>query len=126
MASSNFPHILVFEEHGHLVFSVQSPLSDDQWRALCRRIAARARADLGIVLDLKGVDVLDSFSASALQELYKTLRFQGEDMVIAGIPLPVTLTMIIRGLNFGDTPVVRDMSEAYNFLEHPPTPMRRH
>ena len=123
MPASDFPNVLIFEEHGHLVVSVQASLNDDQWRALCRRVAARAHRTSGIVLDLYGLDVLDSFSVGVLQYLCKTLRFHGQETVISGIPLPVSLTLTIRGLQIGDAAVVRDLPEAINLLEHrPPYP----
>lgn len=123
MPTSDFPNTLLYEEHGHLVVSVQSPLSDDQWQSLCRRVevaSIRAHQAMGIVLYLTGLDVLDSFSLSALQELCKTLQSHGQKAVISGIPLPVSLTLSIRGLHIRETPVTPGLPEAFNLLEHPP------
>ncbi|MGH8414680.1 MAG: STAS domain-containing protein [Gammaproteobacteria bacterium] len=120
MSVSAINNVMIFEDHGHLVVSIQSPLGDDQWQVLCHRVLAWTRRVTGIVLDLKGLDVLDSFSTLALRDLCKTLHFHGQKTVISSIPLPVYVTMSIRGLRIGEAPVAQDLSEAFNILEHPP------
>lgn len=120
MSASHFPRVLLFEEHRHLVVSVQSPLSDDQWRGLCRRVTKHPHLRSGVVIDLRGVDVLDSFSASVLNKLYRALRFQGHEVVATGIPNPVSLSMTRRGLSLGNMRVAHDLQEAFGLLERPP------
>lgn len=123
MPASDFPNTLLYEERGHLVVAVQSPLSDVQWRSLCRRVAvasARAHHSMGIVLHLTGLDVLDSFSLSTLQGLCNTLHSHGQKAVISGIPLPVSVALSIRGLHIREAPVVLGLPEAFNLLERPP------
>lgn len=123
MPTSDFPNTLLYEEHGHLVVTVRSPLSDDQWRSLCRRVtvaSARAHQTTGIVLHLTGLDVLDSFSLSALQGLCNTLHSHGQKAVISGIPLPVSVALSIRGLHIREAPVVPGLPEAFTLLERPP------
>lgn len=122
---ASLPSVLMFHEHGHLVVSVQSPLSDDQWRTLCGRVLAHARRTSGLVLDLKGLDVLDSFSASMVGKLCKTIRVHGQEVVISGVPLPVYVTMTLRKLRVPDVPFVVDLGQAIDYLENRPSSRTR-
>jgi anti-anti-sigma regulatory factor len=101
---TSFPDVLFLEEHGHVVISVQSPLSDDQWRMLCARADARASHGCGIILDLNGLDVLDAFSAAMVQKLCTAVRAHGQPAVVSGIPLSISVSMMIRDLRIPDVP----------------------
>ncbi len=112
-----FPDVLFFEERGFLVVSVQAPLSDDQWRMLCTRAAAHAGHGCGIILDLNGLDVLDAFSASMVRELCTAARAHGLLAVVSGIPLSVSVSMIIRDLRIPDVPILGNLAEAVHYLQ---------
>jgi anti-anti-sigma regulatory factor len=114
---TSFPDVLFFEEHGHSVISVQAPLSDDQWRMLCARAATRAGHGCGIILDLNGLDVLDAFCASMVRKLFTAVRAHGQLAVVSGIPLSVSVSMIIRNLRIPDVPILGNLPEAVHYLQ---------
>ena len=114
---TSFPDVLFLEEHGHVVISVQSPLSDDQWRMLCARADARASHGRGIILDLNGLDVLDAFSAAMVQKLSIAVRTHGQLAVVSGIPLSISVSMMIRDLRIPDVPILGDLPQAIHYLQ---------
>jgi anti-anti-sigma regulatory factor len=111
---------LLLQEHGCLIISIQSALSDQELRELCLRVIRldphKFRA---AILDLTGIDVADSFSVQALQNLCKALRLFGTRTVIAGIQPGIALSMAVRGLDIEHTHVASDLEDALAYVaEH--------
>ena len=82
-----------------LLTSIQSDLTDQQALDLQMDILALLRDDKadGVVLDITGVDVIDSYMARILNETAKMARLMGGEVVLSGMPPMVALTLIEMG-----------------------------
>ncbi|GGD41514.1 STAS domain-containing protein [Aureimonas glaciei] len=82
-----------------LLASIQFDLTDDQVLLLQEDILAlisRGKAD-GIVLDVTGLDVIDSYVARALNETTRMVRLIGGEVVLTGMQPIVALTLVEIG-----------------------------
>ena len=112
-------HCTFLAEHGSVIVSIQSPLTDDELVALCD-YTARLLADEkphGAVLDLTGLDVADSYSMQNLRRLCTLFHLYAVNIVIAGIRPEVAVIMALRGLGLKDEIHVADLTDALARLE---------
>ena len=82
-----------------LLTSVQTDLTDDdagQLQAEVLRLFQRDVAD-GLVLDISGLDVVDSYMARLLNETARMVRMMGADVVLTGMQPMVALTLVEMG-----------------------------
>jgi len=116
---------VVLQEKGCLIISIQSPLSDADLRSLFMEVARLNPHDFeAAIVDLSGMDVVDSFSSQSLQNLCRLLQLYGIDPVISGIQNGIALSMALRGLDIKDTPVTADLEDAFTYVAN--RPRRRH
>src|SRR5687768_13204814 len=93
----SIPLIRIF---GNLIVSVQVSLSD--------RIVEQLRSDVtraveeggvsGIIVDLSGVDMMDSYITCSVRDLAVTARMMGVDTVVCGLRGAVVITLVEMGL----------------------------
>ena len=85
--------VLISRQGDYLIASVVSDLSDSQVVALRAELGDRV-GDLratGIIVDVGGLDVIDSFVARSLRSIALTMRLRGAETVVVGIqPLVVS------------------------------------
>jgi rsbT antagonist protein RsbS len=110
--------IPVLELAGSLAVSVQEALDDrtalDLKRDLLRALA-RTHAR-GVVVDVSGVDVIDSFAARVLGELGGAVRLMGARMVLVGLSPEVAMTMVELGLDLPGIGVELNMARGIELL----------
>jgi rsbT antagonist protein RsbS len=111
--------VLISRQREYLVASILSDLSDSQVVALradlIEKVATlRAR---GIIVDVGGLDVIDSFVARSLRSIALTARLRGADTVIVGIQPDVAIAMVQFDLDLHPIHAVLDLDEAFQFLE---------
>lgn len=114
MASS----VAISRQHDYIIASILSDLSDSQVAALRGEImekvaSSRAR---GIILDVSGLDVIDSFVARALRSIALTGRLRGADTVVVGIRPDVAIAMVQFDLDLHPIHAVLDLDEAFDYL----------
>lgn len=111
--------IPILRQRKHLIVLVPAELSDDElfdMRERLSREVGERRAD-GVVLDLSGLDVVDSFAARSLRELALVLRLRGAETVVAGIQPEVAFAMVQLGLRLEGLPAALDLEEAIAYLD---------
>lgn len=106
--------VAILRQGDYLIASVQSDLSDKQVLALRRELAElvgshRAR---GIVIDVAGLDVIDSFVARALRSIVLTAKLRGAETVIIGIHPDVAIAMVQFRLDLEPLRVALDLDAA--------------
>jgi rsbT antagonist protein RsbS len=105
--------------HGDcLIASVQSDLSDREVLAMRDELAHRigqTRAR-GVIVDVTGLDVIDSFVARTLRSITLNARLRGAETVIAGIQPDVAIAMVQFDLNLDALRAALDLDEAIEML----------
>ena len=104
-----------------LIASVQTALTDSEVLTLRDDLAEqigkfRAR---GIVLDVAGLDVIDSFVARSLRTIAMTASLRGARTVIVGIQPDVAVAMVQFQLNLEPLQTALDLEEGLEVLKCP-------
>jgi rsbT antagonist protein RsbS len=112
----------ILKQGSYLIASIQSALSDTEVLELRDDLveqvgSLRAR---GIVLDVAGLDVIDSFVARSLQMISLTVKLRGADTVIVGIQPDVAMAMVHFRLNFQPLRTALDLEEGLALLDAGP------
>lgn len=83
-----------------LIASIPTALVDDDLTQLRDRIVeqVRRRRSSGVIVDLAGLDVVDSFTTRTLGDLAAVIRLRGAEMVIVGIQPDVAVALARFGL----------------------------
>jgi rsbT antagonist protein RsbS len=108
--------------HGNvLIATVQTDLSDKQVLNLRDELAVRvgrhrARA---VVVDVTGLDVIDSFVARSLKALAETVRLRGAETLVVGIQPEVAIAMVQFDLDLHPLRTALDLDEAMAVLNMP-------
>lgn len=90
----------IMKQGDTLIASFQSALSDREWREfhveLMRRVAEhRAR---GVILDVAGLDLIDSYAARTLRSIAQTTQLRGANSLLVGIQPDAAFAMVQLGL----------------------------
>ena len=104
----------------YLIASVSSAMVDDELTRLHDALLEQVKRThpRGVVLDLGGLDVVDSFAARTLRDLATKMRRRGSEMVIAGIQPDVAIAVARFGLDLEVVPTVRDREAGLAYLKH--------
>lgn len=83
-----------------LLASIQDALTDSEALQLKRNILAQIRRSRarGVLLDVSGVDVVDSFTARILGSIGDAAELMGAPTVLVGLQPEVAMTMVELGL----------------------------
>jgi rsbT antagonist protein RsbS len=108
-------------KHGnYLIASIQSALSDVEVLELRDDITERVgetRAR-GVVVDVAGMDVIDSFVARSLRTLALTTKLRGAETVIVGIRPDVAVALVQFDMNLEPLRTALDLEEGLAMLDH--------
>ena len=122
------PAVALLRQGDYLIASIQSDLSDRQVLALRDELAERVgrmRAR-GVIVDVTGLDVIDSFVARSLRSIAETARLRGAETVIVGIRPDVAIAMVQFDLNLDVLRTALDLDEAVEILDRSATMDERH
>jgi rsbT antagonist protein RsbS len=107
-------------KHGdYLIASIQSALSDVEVVELRDEITERVGATRarGVIVDVAGMDVIDSFVARSLQTIALTARLRGAETVIVGIRPDVAVAMVQFDMNLEPLRTALDLEEGLALLD---------
>jgi len=99
--------------------SVQAVLTDEDLINLRDRLVrqvGRYRSS-GVILDVTGLDVMDSFSVRTLRDLAHIIRLRGAETVIVGIQPEVAFSMVQLGLRLEGVSTALDLEEGLAYLD---------
>jgi rsbT antagonist protein RsbS len=96
-----------------LIGSVQSALTDsditDFRNSLADQVGKyRSRA---VIIDVSGLDIIDSFTARTLQDIANTVKLKGAAAVVVGIQPQVAFAMVQLGLYLDGVNTALDLDE---------------
>jgi rsbT antagonist protein RsbS len=96
-------HVPVIRLGEHLLITLRGDLEDSTVERIEREVTnevARTRAT-GVMLDVTGLSVVDSFVARVLARLVGMIRLLGADATIVGIQPAVAITLVELGVPMG-------------------------
>jgi len=103
---------------GNLIIPVQVSLGDRVVEQLCDDVT-RAIEDggvSGLIIDLSGVDVMDSYITRCIRDLAVSARLMGVPTVVCGIQPAVADTLVEMDLGFGDVRTALNLDRALRLI----------
>jgi rsbT antagonist protein RsbS len=109
----------ILKKRDYLIASIQAVLTDRDLVSLLDRLVAQVGRfrSLGVILDVTGLDVMDSFSVRTLRDMAHMIRLRGAITVIVGIQPEVAFTMVKLGLSLEGIPTALDLEEGLAYLD---------
>jgi rsbT antagonist protein RsbS len=101
-----------------LLVSLQGELHDGMAEQLQQDITQRISTDrmTGVVIDISGVDMVDSFLGRVLAEIASTARLLAARTVLAGMRPAVAITLVELGLTLPGLVTALDVDRAMELL----------
>jgi rsbT antagonist protein RsbS len=101
-----------------LLVSLQGELHDGMAEQLQQDITHRISTDrmTGVVIDISGVDMVDSFLGRVLAEIASTARLLAARTVLAGMRPAVAITLVELGLTLPGLVTALDVDRAMELL----------
>jgi rsbT antagonist protein RsbS len=110
-----------------LIVSMQASMTDMDLVQLRDELSDRVGRfrSSGVVIDVSGLDVMDSFATRTLRGIAHTTRLRGAETVIVGIQPEVAFAMSQLGLELDDVATALDLEEGLELARAPKAEMRR-
>jgi rsbT antagonist protein RsbS len=101
-----------------LLVSIQVDLEDHTVVRLQDRLATRivATGALGVVIDISGLDVVDSFIGRMLASVAAVSRVLGADTIVVGMRPAVAITLVELGLSLGGVRTALNVDRGLDLL----------
>ena len=112
--------VAILHQGDYLIASIQSDLTDSQVLRLRDDLTERVgkfRAR-GIIVDVRAMDVIDSFVARSLRSIAVTGKLRGADTVVVGIQPDVAIALVQFDLNLEPLRTALDLDEAIELLDN--------
>ena len=115
-------NVPVLKQGDYLIGSVQAVLTDKDLIQLRDRLVEQVGKyrSMGVILDVTGLDVMDSFSVRTLRDMAHMIRLRGAITVIVGIQPEVAFSMVQLGLSLEGVPTALDLEEGLAYLDSRP------
>jgi rsbT antagonist protein RsbS len=110
--------IPIIELYSNLVVPIQGAIDDDAMARLQEDVTQRIQADgaRGLVIDVSGIEFLDSFMTKNLRDLALTARLMGVSAVVSGLRPAVAITLIEMGLEIPGVKTTLNLERALEAL----------
>src|SRR6266571_6362388 len=111
--------VSILKQGEYLIASIQSALTDSEVLQLQDDLVERVGRfrSRGVILDVSGLDVIDSFGSRALHTIAITTKLRGADAVIVGIRPDVAFAIVQLGLSLEGVYTALDLEEGLAFLQ---------
>lgn len=118
-SASRCSSFAVFPLRSLLLVTIEEEISDSEVEQLIDLLCGQVRRGQvrGVIVDLRRVEVVDSFMAEHLESLDAALRLLDAAMVVAGLSVPVVMTLVDFGIELPELLFARDVEQAANMLE---------
>jgi anti-anti-sigma regulatory factor len=102
-----------------LLVSIEEDIEDSEIRLLQQQISGLVDQGnvYGVILDLQFLEVMDSYFAEQLQGLARMLKLMQADVVVAGLSVPVVMTLLDFDISLPDLDFALDVEQALNRLQ---------
>ncbi|MER5656201.1 MULTISPECIES: STAS domain-containing protein [unclassified Streptomyces] len=116
-------HVPVLKLGDVLLVTLQGDLHDEAAERLQRDIgeAIAASSVTGVVIDISGVEIVDSFLGRVFAEVAAHARLLAAQTVVAGMRPAVAITLVELGLTLPGLRTALDAEEAMHLLTAAPT-----
>ena len=114
--STKIPIIKLYD---NLIVSIQVDLSD--------RVVIQLKEDItnaimgcdatGLVLELSGIELMDSFITRSISDIGKTARLMGVETAVAGLNPMIAVTLVEMGMDFEGVHPALNLEAALEHLE---------
>jgi rsbT antagonist protein RsbS len=110
------PSILSVDQF--LLVTLHQELNDTDVEPLQTEVGARvvATGARGVVLDLSGVAVIDSYTGRAIAGLVQATGLLGAQTIVAGMRPEVAITLVELGMTLPGIPTARDVNLGFAAL----------
>ncbi|MBW2533184.1 MAG: STAS domain-containing protein [Deltaproteobacteria bacterium] len=114
--STKIPIIKLYD---NLIVSIQVDLSDRVVLQLKEDItnAIMSSDATGLVLELSGIELMDSFITRSISDIGKTARLMGVETAIAGLSPMIAVTLVEMGMDFEGVHPALNLEAALEHLE---------
>ena len=108
------PRIPVIHLSGRLLVSIQVEMTDHLLARLKEDVANAIdrTGGAGLVIDVAGIEVMDSFISRSICDLALIARFMGVPTVLCGIRPAVAITLSEMGIDLRGVPSALDVDDA--------------
>ncbi|TMK86448.1 MAG: STAS domain-containing protein [Actinobacteria bacterium] len=108
----------ILKQGAYLIASIQSALTDAEVIQLQDDLVEQVGKfrSRGVILDVSGLDVIDSFGSRTLHSIAVTTKLRGADSVIVGIRPDVAFAIVQLGLGLEGVHTALDLEEGLAFL----------
>ncbi len=105
--------------HGCLVVPIQGDLYDESVIQMQKEILERVKTTgiKGVIIDLAGVDIIDSFFGQVIYDTAKMASLLGAITLLVGIKPEVVVTLVDLGFEFKDIQTALDLEDGFRKLE---------
>lgn len=112
----------ILKQRDYLIVSIQAVLTDEDLVALRDSLVQKVGQfrSIGVIVDVTGLDVMDSFSVRTLRDVAHMIRLRGAETVIVGIQPEVAFSMVQLGLTLEDVATALDLEEGLAYLDTRP------
>ena len=102
-----------------LLVSIEEDIEDSEIQRLQNTISELAGQGTvsGIILDLQFLEVMDSYFAEQLQTLARMLKVMQANVVVAGLSVPVVMTLLDFDIFLPDLDFALDVEQALDRLQ---------
>lgn len=117
----------ILKQQDYLIVSIQAVLTDEDLVALRDSLVQKVGQfrSIGVIVDVTGLDVMDSFSVRTLRDVAHMIRLRGAETVIVGIQPKVAFAMVQLGLTLEDVATALDLEEGLAYLNARPKRVQR-
>ncbi len=118
--------IPIIKLHDKLIVSIQMALSDRLVMQLKDDITTRIeRVNItGLIIDVSGIDVMDSYISRALRDMGLIARLMGVRTVISGLDPMIAMTLVEMGLDLKGVSAALNLETAIELLDRKPAKTR--
>ncbi|HEV2954330.1 MAG TPA: STAS domain-containing protein [Candidatus Dormibacteraeota bacterium] len=109
----------ILKQGNYLIAPIQASLTDEQMLLFRSKLAeevGRTRVS-GVVIDVSGLDVIDSFTARTLQDVTRMVKLRGAEAVVVGIQPALAFAMIQLGLGLEGVATALDLEEGLELIK---------
>ncbi|MFD7713480.1 STAS domain-containing protein [Streptomyces sp. NPDC059785] len=116
------PAVPVLKLGGVLLVTLQGDLHDAAAERLLQDIgeAVAASSVTGVVIDISGVEIVDSFLGRVFAEIAANARLLAAETIVAGMRPAVAITLVELGLSLPGLRTALDTEEAMRLLSPAP------
>ena len=119
---ADIPRVAMQVSRGIVVASIQVDLDDEVLTRFREDLLGRVHetGSLGVILDVSGLETLDSDEFAALRRIITTTRIMGAEAVLAGLRPGVVSSLIEAGADVDGLRAAVNLDAAFDLLQPPP------